>query len=141
MHLSRHNPIIHTKNEVCAIFTGPHAYISPRFFKSDFNVPTWNYSAVHCYGVLEEVKDKEEVWRLFTLQVQKYEGEEGWKLPFEEKYLKLTEYLAFFELKVTRREAKFKFSQNKSIEDQDTVIKALHQKGETKTAEFMKKIR
>jgi transcriptional regulator len=34
------------------IFQGPHAYVSPTWYASSPAVPTWNYSAVHVYGVL-----------------------------------------------------------------------------------------
>ncbi|HSG90301.1 MAG TPA: FMN-binding negative transcriptional regulator [Pseudomonadales bacterium] len=35
--------------EVLAVFQGPHAYVSPRWYAPDPNgaVPTWNYTAVH----------------------------------------------------------------------------------------------
>lgn len=40
--------------EMMAIFTGPHAYVSPSWFlERAINVPTWNYTAVHCRGVME----------------------------------------------------------------------------------------
>src|ERR1700712_4406415 len=34
-----------------AIFGGPHAYISPRWYATELSVPTWNYTVVHAYGV------------------------------------------------------------------------------------------
>ena len=34
-------------NEVLAIFSGPHAYISPAWYESENVVPTWNDIAVH----------------------------------------------------------------------------------------------
>jgi transcriptional regulator len=37
--------------KVLAIFPGPHAYVSPRWY-TQINVPTWNYMAVHVYGTL-----------------------------------------------------------------------------------------
>ena len=37
--------------KVLAIFAGPHAYISPRWY-TRINVPTWNYISVHIYGTL-----------------------------------------------------------------------------------------
>ena len=37
--------------EIMAIFTGHHAYISPNWYVSRPAVPTWNYAAVHAYGV------------------------------------------------------------------------------------------
>ena len=40
--------------EMLAIFSGPHAYVSPSWFlEREINVPTWNYTAVHCRGVME----------------------------------------------------------------------------------------
>ena len=33
-----------------AIFSGPHAYISPTWYEAEQVVPTWNYAAVHAYG-------------------------------------------------------------------------------------------
>jgi transcriptional regulator len=34
---------------VLVIFTGPHAYVSPRWY-TKMNVPTWDYISVHVYG-------------------------------------------------------------------------------------------
>src|SRR5215213_7573645 len=52
-HLARANP--HWKafstGESLAIFTGPHAYIAPVLYEKRESVPTWNYIAVHAYGV------------------------------------------------------------------------------------------
>jgi transcriptional regulator len=36
--------------DVLVIFTEPHAYISPKHYEKETNVPTWNYIAVHAYG-------------------------------------------------------------------------------------------
>jgi predicted FMN-binding regulatory protein PaiB len=33
------------------IFQGPHTYISPSWYVNPRNVPTWNYTVVHAYGV------------------------------------------------------------------------------------------
>ncbi len=43
---------------VLVIFTGPHAYISPRWY-TQMNVPTWNYIAVHVYGTVKIVEGDE----------------------------------------------------------------------------------
>src|SRR3954449_4768684 len=34
-----------------AIFHGPHAYISPAWYTSPANVPTWNYVVVHAHAI------------------------------------------------------------------------------------------
>ena len=44
--------------KVLVIFTGPHAYISPRWY-TEMNVPTWNYIAVHVYGTVKIVEGDE----------------------------------------------------------------------------------
>src|SRR3546814_4672540 len=37
-------------NKVLVIFSEPHAYISPKHYDKELNVPTWNYISVHAYG-------------------------------------------------------------------------------------------
>jgi transcriptional regulator len=41
--------------KVLAIFAGPHAYVSPRWY-TQINVPTWNYIAVHVYGTIRIIE-------------------------------------------------------------------------------------
>ena len=57
-HLAHTNPQWQTfasGQEALVIFTGPHAYVSPSWYeKPTTNVPTWNYTAVHAYGVDRE---------------------------------------------------------------------------------------
>src|SRR5260370_39057993 len=44
--------------EVLVVFFGPHAYVSPRWYEEKERVPTWNYAAVHAYGVPELIEDR-----------------------------------------------------------------------------------
>ena len=126
--------------EVCFIFTGEHTYISPTYYKSTFNVPTWNYSAVHIYGNVHYIEDNAKTWKLLEEVTEIYEGQEGWKLLQEKNFQELTQYIRFFEINITSIEAKFKFNQNKSAEDIESVIKSLNENNQKDTAEFMKKI-
>jgi transcriptional regulator len=51
-HMSRENPQWRSfgrGNEVLAIFTGPHAYVSAGWY-SVHSAPTWDYISVHAYG-------------------------------------------------------------------------------------------
>jgi transcriptional regulator len=52
-HLAKPNPQWQAfgSTESLAIFTGAHAYISPAQYEKHESVPTWNYIAVHAYGV------------------------------------------------------------------------------------------
>jgi len=134
-----HANIPNTK-EVCFIFTGEHAYISPTYYKSTFNVPTWNYSAVHIYGNVHYVEDDEKTWELLEEVTEIYEGKEGWKLPKEKSFQDLAKYIKFFEIEVTKVEAKFKFNQNKLDKDIESVIQSLNKNNQKDVADFMKKI-
>ena len=53
-HMARANPQWQSAagQEVLAVFSGPHAYISPTWYEADHVVPTWNYVAVHAHGTL-----------------------------------------------------------------------------------------
>ena len=123
--------------EVCFIFNGEHAYISPTYYKSTFNVPTWNYSTVHIYGNIKYIDESEKVWQLLHETTEIYEGQNGWKLAEKEKFKDLTKFLRFFEINVINIEAKFKFSQNKSQEDIDKVIQCLKDNKQIEVANFM----
>ena len=60
-HMARANPHWHDLEgqTVLAVFSGPHAYISPTWYESENVVPTWNYVAVHAYGICRLVNDPE----------------------------------------------------------------------------------
>src|SRR5260370_32276946 len=53
-HMAHANPQWHALDgaqEVLVIFQGPHVYISPSWYEVESSVPTWNYAAVHAYGL------------------------------------------------------------------------------------------
>src|SRR5438874_12997132 len=55
-HMARANPQwrhFQPGQQILCIFHGPHAYISPSWYVTQHTVPTWNYAAVHVYGVPE----------------------------------------------------------------------------------------
>ncbi len=56
-HLARANPqarVLDGSN-VMAVFSGPHGYVSPRWYDDAPAVPTWNYVAVHFYGTARTI--------------------------------------------------------------------------------------
>jgi transcriptional regulator len=66
-HVAKANP--HWKSfgtKSLVIFAGPHGYISPAWYETRPNVPTWNYVAVHAYGTPELVEDAD--WSVAHLQ-------------------------------------------------------------------------
>ncbi len=127
---------------VLVIFSGPHAYISPRHYEKEMNVPTWNYIAVHAYGKVQLISDETE-----TLQVL-----EKTILCFEQGYLQQWEKqptaykdamlkgLCAFKINVTEIQAKEKLSQNKTASERANIIRALQSSDlshEKQLAEYM----
>lgn len=141
-HIAKANPQsnLTSDDEICVIFSGEHAYISPTYYVSSFVAPTWNYSAVHLYGTVDFIDDYEMTWKLIAEQTEIYEGQDGWKLPNDQELKELIEFLRFFEIKVIHVEAKFKFNQNKSSEDQFSVIDSLKKDDKEQVAKFMEEV-
>ncbi len=76
-HVARANPQwqhFTTEKESLAIFSGPHAYVSPSWYETELAVPTWNYIAVHAYGVPRVIEDEAWLEALLDEMVQRYEA-------------------------------------------------------------------
>ncbi|WP_025028536.1 FMN-binding negative transcriptional regulator [Caldalkalibacillus mannanilyticus] len=118
--------------EVLIIFHGPHSYISSSWYESNQSVPTWNYTAVHAYGEIEYMEDKQELLRTLNDLVTKYESSES-SYKIDPSNIAVVEGLmkgiVGFKMKINRLEGKWKLSQNHSKERQERVIHALEQVG------------
>jgi transcriptional regulator len=115
--------------EVLAIFAGPHAYISPSWYAAELSVPTWNYEAIHAYGVPRLIEDAAELRCRLAQMVGTYEAgfREPWsleRLP-DEFVEKMMRGIVGFEIPITRLEGKRKLSQNRSRADIEGVVAAL----------------
>lgn len=111
------------------VFQGPHAYVSPSWYESP-GVPTWNYATVHVYGKARLIEDEALVEKL----VEKFTAVFESKQPnpckpnlFGERRAKLLEMTMCFEIEAREIQGKFKLSQNRSVEDQRSVISQLSQ--------------
>lgn len=135
-HMAKANPqwkFLRSEIEVLVIFTGPHTYISPRWYEAKLAVPTWNYTAVHVYGRPRLIDDPKQVRQILSQTVEKYEstGPGAWRdsdLP-EDFVTKMTSAVVAFAIDVTRIEGKFKLNQNRSSADRKGVIAALDAAG------------
>jgi len=113
------------------IFTGPHTYISPRFYVSEFAVPTWNYTAVSISGRISMIDDEESVLQfLDTLTARNEDPTNPWQLDrTDERYIKLLTGIVVFSVSIDSVEASFKMNQNKNEQDQAKVIESLSASG------------
>lgn len=129
-HLARPNQqwrTLDSRKDVLTIFTGPHAYISARWY-NHINVPTWNYIAVHVYGKPRLVTEHEELYAMLKRLVDKYEAAAPAETRYRMENLPL-DYITRqmhgivgIEIKIERLEAKAKLSQNRDAQDYDNVI-------------------
>lgn len=130
-HMARANPQwkhFANQQEVLVIFTGPHAYISPAWYAESPAVPTWNYTAVHVYGIPRVIENPERFAQLLTDLVEFNEDgrENRWSGEMPEGYRdRVMQGAIGIEIEITRVEGKFKLSQNRSSADVEGVIAAL----------------
>lgn len=111
---------------VLAVFTGPHAYVSPRHYETEKAVPTWNYITVHASGTTRILEDTESADRAQKRLIADHEPEyaDRWAaLPAEYRDAMLRGIVAF-EILVDDLQGKFKLSQNRPAGDRRRVHQA-----------------
>ncbi len=130
-HMARANPQwqhFANQQEVLVIFTGPHAYISPAWYAEGPAVPTWNYTAVHVYGIARVIEDPQRFSQMLNDLVEFHEKgrENRWSGEMPEGYRdQIMKGAIGIEIEITRVEGKFKLSQNRPPADVAGVIAAL----------------
>jgi transcriptional regulator len=128
-HCAKANP--HWKDlegqNVLVIFTGPHGYISPSWYTTKPAVPTWNYVAVHAYGVAT-LLDPEATLKAVDQVVEKYEPQLLAKRDIVTDQIKhkMLAGIVGFKIELTTLEGQLKLGQNKSKDDQTGVLNALN---------------
>jgi transcriptional regulator len=128
-HISKANPqaeSFKTNDEVLAIFSGAHTYISSSWYDHE-NVPTWNYLAVHVYGKVT-VYNHEEAVNFLKKLVDKYETKSEKPIRVEnlsEKTMREARGIIAFEIEITSIEAQKKLSQNRDDKNYQNIITEL----------------
>jgi transcriptional regulator len=137
-HLARPNPQAHgVRGEVLAIFTGPDAYITPSYYPtkrvSGKVVPTWNYTAIHAYGMMTFFDDPARLRDVVTRLTDRHEREraEPWAVTDapEDFVTGMLKGIVGVSLAITRLEGKVKLSQNRPEADRAGVVAGLRQDG------------
>ncbi len=120
--------------EVLVIFQGPHAYISPSWYEVELSVPTWNYTAVHAYGLPRLIEEQTSLYNLLKTLIHTHEArlENPWPFQLPADYIqKMMQSIIGFEIRITRLEGKFKLSQNRTATERNNVITALQASPDT----------
>lgn len=138
-HISRGNEQKHSLTpgaKVLAIFPGPHAYVSPRWY-TEMKVPTWNYIAVHVYGAVSIIEG-EELRTALSRLIDTYELHRPQPVTIDEipeKELNADlRGIVGFRISIDEIQAAYKLSQNRDPESYHHVIDHLSQGDESARA-------
>lgn len=134
-HMARANPQWREVGgqTVLAIFSGPHAYISPTWYEAEQVVPTWNYTAVHAYGQVRIVENGGALLEIVQRFVQFYEKSmpRPWLFDSSSTFAeRLLTQIVGFRIEIDEIEGKWKLNQNHPVERRKKVIRALRQRGD-----------
>jgi transcriptional regulator len=134
-HVARSDPLarhLGDGHEALAIFSGPRAYVSPRWYHSG-GLPTYNYVAVHAYGRPVPLKGRDAVIAHLTELVDVHEQRfpAPWPLAAasEDEIAALLPHITAFTLEIEAIQGKRKLSQNRAAGDRHGVIRALRELG------------
>jgi transcriptional regulator len=139
-HVARANPIVARLaggSDALAVFHGPDAYVTPSWYATKLEtgkvVPTWNYVAVHAYGVLRLVEDP--AWLRDLLDRLTAHNEAKFAAPWSvadapADYIdKSMKAIVGIEMVITRLTGKWKVSQNQSAPNRAGVVEGLKASG------------
>jgi len=135
MHMARNNPQWQEffDEDVLVVFSGPHAYISPRWYEQKPRVPTWNYAAVHAYGIPRVIAEKEAKRASQRRLIASLDPQ--WLPKFDtlpaEYVSSMLDGIVNFEIPVARIETRWKLSQNRGRREMELIAAALEQSGDS----------
>jgi transcriptional regulator len=146
-HTPRHDPVwrqFDGKTEMLVIFTGPFAYISPRWYVDGARVPTYNFKAVHAYGRPEVMRYEGDVVTMLRTLIERHEQRFGSGFGFDEipqaVFDGLRPAIVPFRMRIERLEGKIRVGQNRTSRDRRSVVEGLRARGhdyDARVAEMM----
>lgn len=135
-HIARANPLakrLNTPLPTLVVFQGESAYVSPNYYPTKAVnpkvVPTWNYQAVHVNGLMTAIDDG--TWKLDLLQRLTKAHEQTQAKPWQindapSTFIEgLNKAIVGIEISIDNLQAKYKLSQNQSVENQQGVANGL----------------
>ncbi len=139
-----HKAFVHNNN-VLAVFTGPHTYVSATWYSNPYQGSTWNYMSVHAKGTIRFLEGEalDAVLRKTSLHFEKNDHNSTTyfdNLPDDYKQ-RVMKAIVAFEIEVEELDNVFKLSQDRDAKSYRNIIEQLHTHDEASQtiAEEMKK--
>lgn len=137
--------------QVLAVFSGQDSYVSPNWYPTKQqhhrHVPTWNYQAVHIRGSINFLAEPKAALGVVGKLTKHFEhqsnGSKACKMADAPREFidELLAQITPFEILVDEVEAKSKLSQNRDLEDFDSVADELERRGQREFGARMAKLR
>ncbi|WP_430409887.1 FMN-binding negative transcriptional regulator [Kordia sp.] len=128
-----HKAFLHNEN-VLAVFTGKHTYVSGSWYSNPNIASTWNYMSVHVKGIVKFLGDNEleDVLRMTSLYFEDQNEESPTvfdNLPLAFKQRAMGAIVAF-EIEIKEIDTIFKLSQDRDAESYQNIINKLKEQDE-----------
>ncbi len=133
------------KNEnVLALFTGAHTYVSASVYQNPAVASTWNYSSVQCKGIIK-LMNEEQTRAVIKHLTDSHEDPKTSPAAFhkmDKSYVdKNLKAIAGFEIKVETINSVFKLSQNHSEENRAKIVDDLTQRNDPDSLEVARQMK
>jgi len=128
-----HKAFLHNNN-VLAVFTGHHTYVSGTWYSNPYIPSTWNYMSVHAKGTIKFLGDDqlEDILRKTSLHFEN--SNEMSTTVFDnlpaQFIQKAMPFIVAFEIEITAMDTVFKLSQDRDYESYQNIIEKLRQQDE-----------
>lgn len=133
-HVVRSNPIWRLlkdgEAQALIVVSGPDGYVSPDWYETDDQVPTWNYVAVHLRGALRLLPPERLRDHLVDISAEfepRLLGKRPWTLDkmSEEPLARMMRTIAPVEMSITSIDGTWKLNQNKPDDVRARAAKAI----------------
>ena len=133
MRQTDHHKAFEQNNNVLAVFTGPHTYVSATWYDNPYQASTWNYMSVHAKGIIHFQNEDSlvDVLRRLTLHYENNNPASSTvfdNLP-EDYRNRLMKAIVPFEIEITEIDNVFKLSQNHNEKTFQNIIERLELQG------------
>ncbi|HLF45011.1 MAG TPA: FMN-binding negative transcriptional regulator [Chitinophagaceae bacterium] len=133
MRQTDHHKAFEKNQNVLAVFTGPHTYVSATWYNNPQQASTWNYMSVHVKGIIR-FGDGDELVAVLKRLTLHYENNnqqsttvfDNLPSPYREGLMKA---IVSFEIEVTGIDNVFKLSQDRDEKSYQNIIEKLEQQG------------
>ena len=127
-----HHKAFLKNNRVMVVFTGPHCYVSARWYTDPQTASTWNYMTVQVKGkiIFTDEAGTREAIEAVTNYYEAPESPAAYKNIPEEYIARLVKAITGFYIEVDSVDHVFKLSQNKTADEQQKIVDELMKQGD-----------